>query len=334
MKEPRRKIIPVFVPHLGCPHECVFCNQRHISGAGEPASAVKTAHIVREALNKTGPGAEVAFYGGSFTAVAPELQEELLSAVQPFRRSLDVTGIRVSTRPDCVDAESLRRIERFGVTTVELGAQSMDDEVLRLSERGHESEAVRTASRLVKGSGFSLILQMMTGLPGDTRGKAAYSARELASLEPDGVRIYPTVVVRDTQLAKLWMSGAFDPQSPQEAALWCADLLEIFEECNIPVIRLGLNPTDELTGGEVLAGAYHPALGELARGEFYLRKVERLLGESCGRGALNIYVPKGMVSVVTGQRRRNIESLKRRFGFRDVWVREDAKTEKIYICCL
>ncbi len=333
MKGLGRKIIPVFVPHLGCPHACVFCNQRHISGAQEPAGGEETARIVSRALKKSGPGAEVAFYGGSFTAIAPELQEELLLSVQPFRKTREVTALRVSTRPDCVDAQTLRRLERFGVTTVELGAQSMDEQVLRLSERGHSGEQVKTAAELVKQSGLALILQMMTGLPGDTRLKAACTAKKLASLGPDGVRIYPTVVVPGTRLAELWLAGEYSPQSPAEAALWCADLLEIFETANIPVIRLGLNPTDELTSGGVLAGAYHPALGELARGEYYLRKVERLLEGRRSSDTLRIGVPRGMVSVVTGQRRSNLETLKQRYGFKSITVFEDTETEKIYVCC-
>ncbi len=329
MKNQGKRVIPVFVPHLGCPHECVFCNQRSISGTAQAAGAEKTEEIIEKALARSGPGAEVAFYGGSFTAVEPALQEELLGAVRPFIERGEVRSIRVSTRPDCVSAEALNRLRRGGAETVEIGAQSMDEEVLTLSARGHTASDVREAARAVKDGGFSLVLQMMTGLPGDTPEKSVRTAEELAGLKPDGVRIYPAVVVRGTRLEQLWRSGEYVPQTPGEAADLCADLLEIFLPRGIPVIRLGLNPSRELSGGDALAGAYHPAMGELAKGVYYLRKIEKLLNYGYSGGALRVIVPEGLVSAVTGQHRRNVLSLKERYGFRSVEVVEDRSAADI-----
>lgn len=330
MKRARGRIIPIFVPHLGCPNNCVFCNQHNITGEDEEPTAGDVRRIISEALPRTGPGAEVAFYGGSFTAIDRVLQEELLSAVSPFIADGSVDRLRVSTRPDCVDKEALALLWRYGVRTVELGAQSMDDEVLRLSGRGHSAQDVERASKAVKEAGFSLILQMMTGLPGDSREKTVCTGRRIAALHPDGVRIYPTVIVKDTPLEALYRAGKYAPHTPEEAAVWCADLIEIFEGENIPIIRLGLNPTEDLSGGEAVAGAYHPAMGELAWGEYRLRQVEALLPDALPK-ELTIIVPKGTVSVVTGQKKRNIRLLMERYGFTSVRVKEDESAETMRI---
>jgi len=330
LKTVRGRIIPIFVPHLGCPHGCVFCNQRHITGEQRVPTADDVRRTVEEALAKSGAGAQVAFYGGSFTAVDKPLQVSLLGAVQPYLQAGTVSGIRLSTRPDAIDGEELRLLRQYGVTTVELGAQSMDDGVLTLSQRGHTAGQVELASRLVKEQGFSLILQMMTGLPGDTREKANRTARRIAAQRPDGVRIYPTVIVRNTALARMWRSGTYREHTPREAALWCADLIEIFEEANIPILRLGLNPTEALSAGEALGGAYHPAMGELARGEYWLRKIEAALPDPLPK-TLTVTVPRGMVSMVTGHKRCNITLLKQHYGFSHVKVREDAAASQLYL---
>ena len=194
---PRRRIIPIFVPHLGCPNQCVFCDQKRISGSLFPACG----DTVRTALAPLdGQGYELAFYGGSFTAIEPQRQEELLSAVQPYRASGLIASIRVSTRPDAIDADVLRRLRRYGVETIELGAQSMTEEVLRRSGRGHTAADTERAASLIRKAGFQLILQLMTGLPGESRQSALISAQRLAALGPDGVRLYPTVILQNTDL--------------------------------------------------------------------------------------------------------------------------------------
>ena len=198
----RESIIPVFVPHLGCPNDCVFCNQRRISGSVTPATPKDVREAIERALTLTPPGTrrQLAFYGGSFTAIPVHEQEALLGEAQPYLERGDIAAIRLSTRPDAIDGEILGRLRRYGVETVELGAQSMSDRVLALSGRGHTAQDVRDAARAVKAAGFKLILQMMTGLPGSDDESDVESARELAALAPDGVRVYPTVIVRDTAL--------------------------------------------------------------------------------------------------------------------------------------
>ena len=318
---PRKSIIPVFVPHLGCPHDCVFCNQRHISGQTARQTAQSVTDIIKDGLKKAGDGREVeiAFYGGSFTAIPEREQEDLLGAAQPFLRGGSVSSIRLSTRPDCIDGETLDRLFHFGVCTIELGSQSMCDDVLELSGRGHTAEDTRLAAAAIKSRGFSLILQMMTGLPGDTREKTMYTAKEIVSLRPDGVRIYPTVIVRDTALYEMWKNGEYPEHTVEAAVEWCADILPVFEKAGIPVIRLGLNPTEELSEGLAAGGAYHPALGELVRSRVFLRKAEKLL-EKCGGRASVLGVEKSRVSIMTGQKRCNIIALENKFGINGLKV--------------
>ncbi len=318
---PRNKIIPIFVPHLGCPNQCVFCNQRRISGSLFPASASS----VRRALEGlAGTGYEAAFYGGSFTAVPAAQQEELLSALTPYRESGLIRAVRVSTRPDAVDDAAVARLRRWGVETVELGAQSMTERVLALSGRGHTAEDTERACRLLQQNGFRVVLQMMTGLPGETEESSLETARRLAALSPDGVRIYPTVVIRDTPLEELWRRGEYREQTVEEAAALCARLLPVFEEAGIPVLRLGLNPTDDLSGGDALAGAYHPAFGELVRARVLRARAEELLNGIEPGSAVTLGVAASCVSQMTGQRRENLVWLRSRFALRSVRVRAAA----------
>ena len=320
---PRVSIIPVFVPHLGCPHLCVFCDQRRISGETNTVTAEKVRRTIEEAAEKT-PGQterQLAFYGGSFTAIPAPLQCELLGAAKPYLENGTVSAIRLSTRPDAIDDEVLDRLEYYGVETVELGAQSLDEEVLRLSQRGHSAADVENASKLIKARGFKLILQMMTGLPGDSDEKCVQTARKIIALEPDGVRIYPTVIVKGTELYGMWLSGEYREHSVEDAVRVCAVLTEMFSEAGIPVIRLGLNPTDELSGGSAVAGAYHPALGELVYSRVMLNKARRLLSAEKPEEELILGVHPSEISKMTGQHRCNIEALKREFGFKSVKIK-------------
>ena len=317
---PRRRIIPVFVPHLGCPNDCVFCNQRKISGSLTPADAQTVIQTLEGARKYAGWGAELAFYGGSFTAIPEREQEELLGAAQPYLREGLIDRIRVSTRPDCVDGAALERLEKYGVKTVELGAQSMDERVLKLSGRGHTAEDTRRAAGLVRAAGFELMLQMMTGLPGSSPESDIATARELIALRPDGVRIYPTVIIRDTALYELWRAGRYREHTVEDAVSVCAVIAGELQRANIPIIRLGLNPTEELSSGEAVAGAYHPALGELVYSRVYLDRARRLIAETGARGSVTIGVHPSRVSMMTGQRRCNIAALEREFSLSGVKV--------------
>lgn len=317
-------IIPIFIPHVGCPHDCVFCNQKKIAGKVSAPTTEDIRGIIEAALSKISNTAEVAFYGGSFTAIPREEMTAYLSAVAPYIESERVSGIRLSTRPDAIDEEILDILASYGVRTIELGAQSMDDAVLKKSGRGHTSNDVESSSKLILEHGFSLILQMMTHLPGSSSQKDIATAKRIAELRPSGVRVYPTVVVSDTALCDMWEKGSYTPATAEAAAELGAEILEIFEERNIPVIRFGLNPTDDLSSGAALAGAYHPALGEMARSELFFKKLSALIEKEGIKGkTLDVFVARGKTSVATGQKKRNIQRLREKYGFLSVRIRED-----------
>lgn len=318
----REQIIPVFVPHLGCPHQCVFCDQRRISGStrGVTAETVKNAIKAAAALPRCGAKRQLAFYGGSFTAIPLALQEELLAAGAEAIARGEIDAIRLSTRPDAVDGEVLERLKRFGVETVELGAQSMDDGVLRLSGRGHTARDVERAAAAVKAAGFRLILQMMTGLPGSSDEKDLETARRLLALRPDGVRIYPTVIVRGTELWDRWQRGEYREHTVEDAVRVCARLLPLFESAGVPVIRLGLNPTEELSAGEAAGGAYHPALGELVKSRVMYDKARLLLEGTPPGSRVTLAAAESMLSQTIGQRKENLRRLKDEFALNELKI--------------
>ncbi len=320
----RNSIIPVFVPHLGCPNDCVFCNQRRISGHIEPATAQTVKNAIEEAaaLTPKGTKRQLAFYGGSFTAIPEARQIELFEAAQPYLEDGTISSIRLSTRPDAIDAAVLKRLKKYGVEVVELGAQSMCDRVLSLSGRGHDSRAVEDASRLIKAAGFKLILQMMTGLPGDDDESCAESAERIIALEPDGVRIYPTVIVRDTVLCDMWRAGTYKEHTVEDAVRVCARIAPLFDAAGIPIIRMGLNPTEDLSGGDALGGAYHPALGELVRSRIMLQRARTLLAGTERDSRVTLEVNRADVSKMTGQHRCNVKALMQEFSLRELKIRE------------
>lgn len=330
----RENIIPVFVPHLGCPNDCVFCNQRHISGSQLPASAEDVRQAIEKAaaLPVNGAKRQLAFYGGSFTAIPVKEQESLLGAAKEYLDKGIINSIRLSTRPDAIDETVLKRLKSYGVETIELGAQSLDENVLLLSGRGHTAQDVADASILIKQSGFKLILQMMTGLPGDSESSCIETVKKIIALKPDGVRVYPTVIVKDTALCDLWKAGRYTEHSVEDAVSICSKILPMFEEADIPVIRLGLNPTDDLSGGDAVGGAYHPALGELVKSRIMLNKArQQLAGVEAGSSVV-LGVEKSKISQMIGQHRQNIESLCREFSLKQLKIREaQVKGEEILL---
>ena len=333
----RESIIPVFVPHLGCPHNCVFCNQRRISGQQKPATAetVRTAIEEADRILPGGQRRQLAFYGGSFTAIPATHQESLLSAAKEYLDRGVIHSVRLSTRPDAINDAVLDRLEHFGVETVELGAQSLDDAVLASSGRGHTAQDVVNASKLIKARGFRLILQMMTGLPGDSAEKDIRTAEKIIALAPDGVRIYPTVIVKDTELFDLWRAGAYREHSVEDAVETCAKLVPLFEKAGIPIIRLGLNPTDDLSGGDAVGGAYHPALGELVRSRILLNEARELLRGVRPGSRVTLEVGRGKVSQMTGQHRCNIEALCNELRLAELKIKEGSEQNtqlRILLC--
>lgn len=318
----RNSIIPVFVPHLGCPNDCVFCNQRRISGHTEPATAqtVRTAIENAAALPPKGAKRQLAFYGGSFTAIPVAEQTALFEAAKPYLDDGTISSIRLSTRPDAIDPETLVRLKKYSVQTVELGAQSLCDKVLWLSNRGHTAKEVEDAAIMVKQAGFELILQMMTGLPGDTDESCVETAKKIIALRPDGVRIYPTVIVRDTELYDMWKAGTYKEHTVSDAVRVCAKITRLFDEAGIPIIRMGLNPTEDLSGGDAVGGAYHPALGELVRSRMMLDKAMQLLDGIEPDKHVVLGVNRSDVSKMIGQHRCNAEALKSQFKLKSIKI--------------
>lgn len=308
----RNRIIPIFVPHLGCPHQCVFCNQRSIAGVTQPCTTRDVTTLLQTGVRCAGGCAEVAFYGGSFTAIPAAQQEALLGAVQPFLRSGEIASIRLSTRPDAIDEEVIRRLQHFGVKTVELGSQSMDDAVLRRSQRGHRAEDTETACRMLQQAGCAVILQMMTGLPGSGEKTDLETARRMIELKPDGVRIYPTVVVEGTLLESWYRQGIYQPQTTAEAATRCAKLYRMFLNADIPVLRMGLQPTEDLSGGKAIAGPYHPAFGELVKSQILYETACAQLDQT-EESVVTLLVRKDRVSAMVGQKRENLRKLQARY---------------------
>jgi histone acetyltransferase (RNA polymerase elongator complex component) len=302
--------VAIFVPHQGCPGECVFCDQRAISGGSEAPSPHDVVRLLEEGKRTLGPRvgeAEIAFFGGSFTAIDPEYRKSLLMAAEPYLGKDSYAGIRVSTRPDAVDRKILVELKGRGVTAIELGAQSMDNTVLIAAGRGHTARHTEEASRLIKEAGFSLGLQMMTGLPGDSDEGALETARRFIALKPDTVRIYPALVLKGTRLEELYRAGSYTPQSLREAVSLCARLLGEFTGAGVRVIRLGLHAGESLAR-RIAAGPWHPALRDLAEGEVMLKKA-RLAVALLKPGPVELFVEPGGESRMAGQRRVNLRAL-------------------------
>ncbi|MBQ2815501.1 MAG: radical SAM protein [Clostridia bacterium] len=295
--------ISIFVPHIGCPCKCSFCNQFSITKQHYSPKSDDVDKAVFEALKSkkyNAKEAEIAFFGGSFTAIDREYMTELLSAAKRHIDNGNVSGIRISTRPDFIDNEILDILKEFDVTSIELGAQSMRDEVLFLNNRGHSASDVYNSSKLIKEYGFELGLQMMTGLYGDDDEGAVFTANEFVKLEPKTVRIYPTIVLNDTFLADKFNNGEYAPQTVNEAVKLCTRLIPIFENAGIDIIRLGLHTID---ANEYVAGPWHPAFSELCENEIYKNIILPKLDE---KGNYTVSVARGEVSKAIGQKRSNI----------------------------
>lgn len=304
MKKTRHSNISIFIPHMGCPHMCSFCNQRTISETSAAPTAAEIREILENACESLPAGnAEIAFFGGSFTAIDREYMRSLLEAAKPFVQGGKVSGIRISTRPDCIDEEILTILKEYGVTAIELGAQSMDDAILEANERGHTAADVIKASGMIKEYGFELGLQMMTGLYLSTAEKDRETALKIAELKPDTVRIYPVVILKGTKLGELFQSSEYKPYPFETAAELCADLLEMFEEKEIRVIKLGLH-SSETVEADMLGGYYHPAFREICDGILFRRKIEKELTKG---KFFTVYTAPDAVSKAAGHKKSNIE---------------------------
>lgn len=317
--------IPIFIPHEGCPNNCVFCNQRSISGTS-CFDALAVDGLIKEALSTVSfeDSCEIAFFGGSFTGIDRELMLYLLGVAQKYVDSGRVQSIRLSTRPDYIDEGIIADLKKFSVKTVELGLQSFSDRVLSASGRGHTAERAREACRAVKDGGFRLIGQMMIGLPCSDIQSEITTAEEIIAAGADGARIYPTVVFYDTELAKMTERGEYKPLDNGEAVMRTKEVLKIFDKGGVPCIRVGLCSSDNLADDScVMGGANHPSIGELARSEVYFDSIcEEIEARGFRGGELTVYVANGCVSKAVGQKKTNKQRICQKYGFKRVKVLE------------
>ena len=324
--------VALFVPHEGCPNQCSFCNQRAISGKKSQVKPEDVDSAVKIAIdNPDSKGGEIAFFGGSFTAIDRQTMVSLLSAAHRYIADGSFKGIRISTRPDAINPEICSVLKHYGVTAVELGAQSLDDNVLRLNRRGHTAVDVVRATRLLQQEGFETGLQMMTGLYGSTDADSLQTAEKIIELNPDTVRIYPTVVLENTHLCELYRKGEYHPQNVEDAAELCAKLLERFDEAGIKVIRTGLHSGGDVEG-EFVAGAYHPAFKEICESKIYLRKALDFINKNnIPEGRVEIRVSPKAVSQMTGQKKANIRLLEASGYKAKITADESLSKYKVYV---
>jgi len=309
----KHKTIPIFVSHMGCPNACSFCNQKKITGHDEIVTQKMAAQIIETSLRTMPKDArvEIGFFGGSFTGIEQHTQEALLSVAHRYVTDSSVDSIRISTRPDYINAEIIDMLKAYSVGTVELGAQSMDNAVLAANHRGHTCEDTVRASEMIRSAGLNLGLQMMTGLYTDTDETCLKSAEKIITLKPQCVRIYPTLVLKDTLLYTLYQSGKYEPQTLIDAVRLCADLKQLFDENNIAVIRMGLMASDHINPEkDVAAGPFHPAFGELVQSEIYFRRLKSAIHEDC-----TVYVNPKSYSAFLGLKKQNLTKLNQ-LGYR------------------
>ncbi len=278
----KHMVIPIFIPHKGCPFDCIYCNQKSISGQIEEITEEKMRSIIESHLASLNRDTyvEIGFYGGSFTGIKKELQIKYLSIAKEYVEDRKVKGIRLSTRPDYIDPEVLQILNDYHVKTIELGVQSLDDEVLLKSCRGHTSESVIKSSRMIKQTGMCLGIQTMIGLPGSSREKEVDTAKKVVALKPDILRIYPTLVIKGTYLEQQFIEGKYKPLELNQAVDICTELLEIYNEHDINVIRIGLQPTDNINENmDVIGGPFHPSFRQLVESRLIVKKIENYIRE-------------------------------------------------------
>lgn len=327
----KQYIIPIFVPHLGCPNDCVFCNQKSISGQKKNITKEEVKKIIDdylESIKNEETQVEIAFYGGSFTAIEPKLQEELLEIAYEYIKNGKVESIRVSTRPDAINKEILKRLKKYKVKTIELGVQSANDYILKRANRGHTFADVKSASKMIRWNGFKLGHQMMVGLPESTRIDEINTAKALIKLKPEMVRIYPVLVIKNTKLEKDYQEGKYEPLPLVQAVEICKELVRMFANKNIEIIRVGLQSTDEITEpgkkeSEVVAGPYHPAFRQLVESAMWYDAIVGKIKK------LNVKVKEVEVTVdpidannVIGHKKENVLKLKETYDV-DLILKQD-----------
>ena len=326
----RHLIIPVFIPYLGCPHKCIYCKQDKITGRSEnTVKAEDVAFLINQAKGspkfKAAQYREVAFFGGTFTSLTTEHMKELLGAVSECIKDRSIDSIRISTRPDEIDEQRLKLIKTLGVATVELGVQSMDNDVLRRSGRGHTAEDTIAAVSLLKKFGFTTGVQLMPGLPGDSKEIFNTTIEKVIELKPDIARLYPAIVIRDTGLAKLYEAEKYTPLTLDDAVERCSSACIRLEQNNINVIRIGLMATPTLLeDGEILAGPWHSAFGFLVRSRIYLKGIIQLLPEAGTANKIGIRMSQREIPLLRGHRNTGIIQLEKMTGAKINYVKPDS----------
>ncbi|MCL1833394.1 MAG: radical SAM protein [Leptospirales bacterium] len=320
----RRVTIPIFIPHEGCANRCVFCNQWRVTGADERVTSESIKRTIERYLSTAIDRAEkieIGFFGGSFTGISLDDQKRYFSAIRPYIERGIIDSVRISTRPDYIDRSKLEILKENRVDTVELGVQSFSDKVLKASGRGHSSIDSINAFYLLKENGFRAGIQLMPGLPEDTYAVSIQSAMETAELCPDDVRIYPTVVLKDTQLEKLFNEKNYTPMTLEEAVALCSEIYAILTGAGINIIRMGLHPMD-LNNGDVIAGPYHEALGFMIKSRYRRGILEEVvarsakINQSCD--SISLIIPAGMKEEYIGMKRENILYLKKKFSIAEI----------------
>lgn len=318
--------IAIFIPHLGCPNQCSFCNQNTITGHKKSPTPKEVNQEIEQAIIRLKgdySNTEIAFFGGSFTAINREYMLSLLKIAKEYVERYSLKGVRISTRPDCIDDEILTILKEHNVTAIELGAQSMVDRILKMNYRGHTSKAVEEASYKIREYGFELGLQMMVGLYGEDKEDTFLTAQKIMELKPDTVRIYPTVILKDTYLEQVYLSGEYKVFSLEDSVDICARLLKDFTDKGIRVIKLGLHSSEDVEENMV-GGIYHQAFRELCESKIYLQNALNVIkdksllkGDRC-----TIKVNSKAISKMVGQRRSNIEYIEKEMGLQ-VSVNQD-----------
>lgn len=319
-------VVPVFITNQGCPHRCIFCDQENItSQPSKPIRETQVKEVLQEAISSRRfeklRRPEVAFYGGTFTALPLSRMKSLLDAVSPFIREGLFSSIRVSTRPDTIDEKRLEILKSRSVLTVELGAQSMDNQVLSLCQRGHTAEDTTRAIALLKEYGFRVGIQLLPGLPGDSRRSHQQTISRVLSSKPDMVRLYPALVVRGTELYRWYMEGRYRPLTLQEAVDICAESCMRLETAGIPVIRMGLMSSPSLLEeGRIAAGPWHPSFGFLVRSSIYHKIIAPGLTNPGNATSIKVQVPQNEIPLLRGYRNQGLRWIEQKTGAKVVKV--------------
>lgn len=302
-------IVPIFIPFLGCPHDCAFCNQVKITNYKDSFSKENTIKQIETYLSyfqENDNIKEIAFFGGSFTGLDEDVMKSYLSIAYDYKKKGIIDRIRLSTRPDYINNSILDILKAYKVDIIELGIQSMDNEILKFNERGHSKEDSERASKLIKEYGFSLGHQIMPGLYKDTYQKSIQTAIESANIGPDMVRIYPTLVIKDTRLELLYEKGLFHPLTVDEAVKVASEIYMIYSYKDIDIIRVGLQPTENINeGGDVVAGPFHPSLRQLVESFIHKKYLEKIIENYNIKGDIRFHVSARDISIIAGNKQAN-----------------------------